>query len=105
VSQSNSVTVRILDKEYQVACPKDQQAALVTSARYLDRQMKAIRGTGKVVGGERIAVMAALNISYELLQSNQQDGAGQPAALDSEEVQQLNSKLDRALNDLRQLEI
>ena len=63
MKQPNTVTVKILDKEYQVACPEEQQAALVTSARYLDRQMRAIRDTGKVVGGERIAVMAALNIS------------------------------------------
>jgi cell division protein ZapA len=105
VSQNNSVTVRILDKEYQVACPEEQQAALVTSARYLDRQMRSIRDTGKVVGGERIAVMAALNISYELLQSNQQDATAQPVELFDEEVQHLNHKLDQALNELRQLQI
>lgn len=105
MSQNNSVTVRILDKEYQVACPEEQQAALVTSARYLDRQMRTIRDSGKVVGGERIAVMAALNISYELLQSNQQDATAQPAELVDEEVQHLNHKLDQALNELRQLQI
>ena len=101
----DSVTVRILEKEYQVACPEEQQAALVTSARYLDRQMRAIRDTGKVVGGERIAVMAALNISYELLQSSEQDGAGRSVAAAPEEVQQLNQKLEQALNNLRQLQI
>ncbi len=103
MSQSKSVTVTILEKEYQVACPEEQQAALITSARYLDQQMRAIRDTGKVVGGERIAVMAALNISYELLQANAQGETQQIAA--SEDVEQLNRKLDEALQDLRQLQI
>ncbi len=103
MSQNNSVTVTILGKEYQVACPEEQQAALITSARYLDQQMRAIRDTGKVVGGERIAVMAALNISYELLQANSAGEAQQGAA--AEEVAQLNRKMDEALHDLRQLQI
>ncbi len=103
MSQANSVTVTILGKEYQVACPEEQQAALITSARYLDQQMRSIRDTGKVVGGERIAVMAALNISYELLQANSADAAQQGAA--EQEVAQLNRKLDEALHDLRQLQI
>ncbi len=96
-----SVTVNILDKDYQVACPAEQQAGLLASARHLDQQMRAIRATGKVVGAERIAVMAALNISYELLQATGAAGAG----LSGEAVQQLSRKLDEALQDLRQLEI
>ena len=103
MNQSNSVTVTILGKEYQVACPEEQQAALITSARYLDQQMRSIRDTGKVVGGERIAVMAALNISYELLQANTQEDAQQGAM--AQDVAQLNRKLDEALHDLRQLQI
>jgi cell division protein ZapA len=104
VSQPHTVTVKILDKDYQVACPEDQEAQLVVSARYLDKQMRSIRDTGKVIGLERIAVMAALNISYELLQasehadSNETQPAGEP-------VNRLNRKLDDALYQLRQLEI
>ena len=59
MSQPNTVTVKILDKEYQVACPEDQEDNLATSAKYLDKQMRKIRETGKVIGVERIAVMAA----------------------------------------------
>ncbi|HBQ41790.1 MAG TPA: cell division protein ZapA, partial [Halieaceae bacterium] len=70
MSTVNTVSVHILDKEYQVACPEDQQAELIISARYLDKQMRAIRDTGKVIGLERIAVMAALNISHELLKAS-----------------------------------
>ena len=76
MSTPNTITVNILDKEYQVACPEEQQAELIVSAKYLDKQMRTIRDTGKVIGLERIAVMAALNISYELLQASEQDGEG-----------------------------
>ena len=60
VSPANTVTVKILDKDYQVACPEEQEAELVVSAKYLDKQMRGIRNSGKVIGLERIAVMAAL---------------------------------------------
>jgi cell division protein ZapA len=63
-----SVTVRLLDKEYQVACPEDEREALLESAELLNRKMKEIRDSGKVVGVDRIAVMAALNVCHEMLQ-------------------------------------
>jgi len=109
--------VSILDKEYQVACPPEQQAELLLSARHLDEQMRAIRATGKVVGLERIAVMAALNISHELLQMRNGVAAERPAAQaddreddafaagDGQGLASLNAKLDEALHQLRQLEI
>ncbi|HSC48280.1 MAG TPA: cell division protein ZapA [Gammaproteobacteria bacterium] len=62
------VTVRLLDKEYQVACPEDERAALLESAELLNRKMREIRDSGKLVGLDRIAVMAALNLSHEMLQ-------------------------------------
>ena len=102
MSQANTVSVTILDKEYQVACPEEQEADLATSAKYLDKQMRKIRDTGKVIGVERIAVMAALNISYELLQAAGGGEAGKPPA---DAVQRLQRKLDEALYDLRQMEI
>ena len=67
------VSVRILDKEYQVACPADERTALLDSAEILDTKMREIRDSGKVVGLERIAVMAALNMANELLQANVKD--------------------------------
>jgi cell division protein ZapA len=87
-----------------VACPEDQEADLIVSAKYLDKQMRDIRDTGKVIGLERIAVMAALNISYELLQASEQPGTNNPPP-EAESVGRLNRKLDDALYQLRQLEI
>ena len=104
MNQPNTVTVKILEKEYQVACPEEQEADLIVSAKYLDKQMRDIRDTGKVIGLERIAVMAALNISYELLRSSEHPAAdGAPP--EGESVGRLNRKLDDALYQLRQLEI
>ena len=102
MSMPHTVTVKILDKDYQVACPEEQEAQLITSAKYLDKQMRGIRDTGKVIGLERIAVMAALNIGYELLQAPEESSAGQ---VNSDGLKRLSGKLDDALHDLRQLEI
>ena len=102
MSPPHTVTVRILDKDYQVACPKEQEAQLVMSAKYLDKQMRGIRDSGKVIGLERIAVMAALNIGYELLQATDGPDAAQPS---DDSVKRINRKLDAALHDLRQFEI
>lgn len=100
--QSSTVTVKILEKEYQVACPVEQENDLATSARYLDKQMRKIRQSGKVIGVERIAVMAALNICYELLQASQGGSAGNSG---DDGMARLNRKLDEALYDLRQMDI
>lgn len=105
MSQPHTVTVKILDKDYQVACPEEQEMALISSAKYLDKQMRSIRETGKVIGLERIAVMAALNISYELLQGAESGEARGGDAPEPGAVESLNRKLDDALYQLRQLEI
>lgn len=103
---NETVIVKLLDKEYQVACPPGQQEALQQSARYLDQQMRNIRSKGKVIGLERIAVMAALNISNELLlQNNGEAPTDDAAPLKSNSLKSLNDKLDEALHRFRQLEI
>lgn len=69
------VPVRILDKEYAIACPADEREGLLESARILNDKMRDIRSSGKVIGSDRIAVLAALNITHELLQQRHQ-GSG-----------------------------
>lgn len=101
-SSPETLTVRILEKEYQVACPKEQQAELIVSASYLDKQMRSIRQSGKVVGLERIAIMAALNISHELLQASE---SGEEQGESDDRFKHLSLKIDNALHQLRQLEI
>lgn len=62
------VVVEILGKEYRIACGENERDALLASARYLDEKMSDVKTGGKIVGSERVAVMAALNIAHELLQ-------------------------------------
>jgi len=64
---SKGIDINILGREFRVACPEDEQESLLSAATYLDRKMREIRDQGKVIGVERIAVMAALNMAYELL--------------------------------------
>lgn len=89
---TEKIFVKILDKEYQVACPTEEKGALIKSAEELDRRMRAIKGSGSIIGLERIAVMAALNLSHDLLKS---EGAINPAT--EEDLQRMNSKVDALL--------
>jgi cell division protein ZapA len=97
------VTIRILDKEYQIACSEEERHSLLDSARYLDERMKEIRSTGKVVGSERVAVMAALNITHDLLQSRLK--AKNNVAVDSAKIKNLQEKVETALTRCKQLEL
>jgi len=61
------VDVNIMGREFKVSCSEDEREGLITSVNYLDKKMREIRDTGKVIGVERIAIMAALNLAHELL--------------------------------------
>ncbi len=69
------VSVRILEKEYQVSCPASERTDLLDSAEALNDRMREIRDSGKIVGLDRIAVMAALNMANELLHAQSRDKA------------------------------
>jgi cell division protein ZapA len=72
-SDPTRVSVKILEKEYHVTCPPEERPALLDSAEYLNRKMREIRDSGKVIGLDRIAVMAALNIVNDLLKVRDHD--------------------------------
>jgi cell division protein ZapA len=93
------VTVSILGKEFVVACPEGEREALNRAARYLDQQMRKIQEGGKVLGIERCAVMAALNLSNELL-ALQQQSAGPDTA---ERLERITGKIDAALREAQDL--
>ncbi len=61
------ITIRILEKEYQVSCPAEEKTNLLASVELLNKKMREIRDSGKVIGLDRIAIMAALNLANELL--------------------------------------
>jgi cell division protein ZapA len=97
------VSVRILDKEYFVACPAAERADLIDSAAYLNGKMREVRDTGKVVGADRIAVIAALNMANELvkLRGREQHLAGDVGV----RLKGLRERVEGALEKGRQLEL
>ncbi|MBF8781593.1 cell division protein ZapA [Pseudomonas fulva] len=98
MSSSNSVTVQILDKDYSIICPPEERNNLVSAARYLDAKMREIRSSGKVIGADRIAVMAALNITHDLLHRQERPDAP-PSGTSREQVRDLLERVDQALSD------
>jgi cell division protein ZapA len=103
MSEATTVSVKILDKEYQVSCQKEEVEALSASARYLDQQMRQIREAGKVFGLDRIAVMAALNLTNELLQHRQALNGFQSEA--NGRARQLTDRIMVALAEHKQLKL
>jgi len=76
--EKGAITINILGREFRVGCPEGEEKQLLASVEYLNRKLKEVRDTGKVVGNERIAIMAALNIAHETM-SNPGKGADNPA--------------------------
>jgi cell division protein ZapA len=102
-SEVARVGVRILDKEYFIACPYDERTDLMDSAAYLHGKMKEIRDSGKVVGLDRIAVMAALNLANEVVKLR-----GREQRLDGDvgvRLKGLRERVEAALEKGQQLEL
>lgn len=97
------VSVRILEKEYQVACLPEERSELLDSAEYLNGKMREIRDAGNIVGLDRIAVMAALNLAHELLKIR---GRGEVVNADvGQKIRQLRERVETALTRGQQLEM
>lgn len=73
MSNAKSIDVNIMGREFTVACSDEERAGLLEAVNYLDKKMHDIRDTGKVIGIDRIAIMAALNLSHELLHTKTGD--------------------------------
>lgn len=102
-SSAKTVQIKILDKDYGVACGPDEEAELQESARLLDERMRDIRRTGKIVGTERIAVMAALNIAHELVKA--QTEIKQNQQITERHLSRINEKIEQALANARQMDL
>jgi cell division protein ZapA len=88
-----AVNIKIFDKEYKIACLPHEKESLLASARYLDQKMSEVKRSHKIIGADRIAVMAALNIASEYLQSEN------PQTLSKIKV--MAEKVESALNKLK----
>jgi len=95
LSNIKGISVRVLSKEYHVNCPEGAERDLREAAIFLDSKMREIRNSGRVIGIERIAIMAALNIAHELLsQNSQKEEHNQDLSL---QLERLQTKIDEAL--------
>jgi cell division protein ZapA len=97
------VSVRILEKEYQVACLPEERSELLDSAEYLNARMREIRDAGNIIGLDRIAVMAALNLAHELLKMRKRSESVDADV--GQKVRQLRERVEGALNRGQQLEL
>ena len=97
------VSVRILDKEYQVACPASERTDLLDSAEVLNAKMLEIRDSGRVVGLDRIAVMAALNMANDLLHAQARDRLVEGDL--SERLKTISDRVDSILGGSQQLDL
>ena len=100
MSEKGALTISLLGREFRVACPEGEERQLLAAADYLNRKLKEVRDTGKVVGNERIAIMAALNIAHECM-SKQPNAASGGASLETASIRRrivaLQETLDSAL--------
>jgi len=100
---SSPVSVSILGKEYQIACPEEEKPALISSAQLLHSNMEQIQSSGKIIGLDRIAVMAALNLAQELI--NLQDHEGHDLDDINKSILLMKEKVNAFLEQDRQLEL
>ncbi|MCU7905525.1 MAG: cell division protein ZapA [Candidatus Thiodiazotropha sp. (ex Epidulcina cf. delphinae)] len=97
------VTVYILDKEYRISCLPEERESLLQAAAYVDGQMREIRQNGRIIGTERVAVMAALNMANDLLLNLQTEEDGVQNI--NRRIKSLQEKIEIALNTTNQLEL
>jgi len=101
MNNAQTVTVSILDKDYQVSCKPEEVAALQRSARYVDQKMREIKSGSAILGLDRIAVMAALNIANDYINENQK--SENVIISQADEITNLTGKLDQALVRLKSI--
>lgn len=103
MSEKNSINIKIMGRDYQIACGPDEEDALRLSATYLNKQMEKIKKHGTTLSFEKVVVMTALNISHELLQNTQQADDSENGA--QQFLNHLEKKIESALQSSRQFEI
>lgn len=99
-SKAKTLDVTIMGRNYKVACTDEERESLLAAVSYLDGKMNEIKEAGRVASAERIAVMAALNMSHELLSARHGDGAAAAFDIDSAKRKMLSmqSMLDEVLD-------
>jgi len=94
IRDKGAVNISVLGREFRVGCPEGEERQLQAAVDHLNRKIKEIQDTRKVVGNERIAIMAALNIAHESMSKN---GAGSGASLEASAIRRRISALQETL--------
>lgn len=100
-AESKGLQINIMGRDFRVACPDEDQEGLLEAVEYLNKKMQEIKGSGKVIGLERIAIMAALNIAHELLSTKV--GGGFDIAEIKRRMNGMETVLDRAISEQNEL--
>lgn len=100
---STQVNAKIQDKEYIIACPEQERDKLLQSVEYLNMKIEEIKSSGNIIGAERVAVMAALNIATELLEHQSENS--QYSREVGSTLQRLTDKINTALAHGNQIDI
>ena len=97
MSKAEPLTINIMSKEYRVACPVNEMESLKASAQFLNNKLDEIKAQGSVIGTERIAIMAALNMSHDILngQTLQQEHNNLNARIDD-----LSSRIEETMRNI-----
>jgi len=98
VNNQESLVIKILEKEYRVACPAEEKESLIASANMLNKKLNEIKQKGSVIGTERIAVMAALNMSHELLNGH---ALVEEHAELNDRISSLSEKIDNTMRNIK----
>ena len=100
-AEPKGLQINIMGRDFRVACPEEDQKGLLEAVEYLNRKMQEIKGGGKVIGLERIAIMAALNIAHEFLSTKV--GGGFDIAEIKRRMIDMETVLDQAISDQNEL--
>ena len=98
MDNQDSLTIKVLEKEYRVACPPEEKEGLIASATILNEKLMQIKNKGSVISTERIAVMAALNMSHEIL--NGKELVGEHADL-NDRIDSLSERIDNTMREIK----
>lgn len=91
-----TVNVKLLDREFLVGCAPDEREGLLAAAAYLDSKMREVKGASRTVGYDRVAVLAALSLTHEMLQMRR--GSEEQSKLLGDGIGVLRRKLEGALD-------
>lgn len=99
MSKTEALTITIMGKEYRIACPEEEKANLLASADLLNSKLDEIKQQGSVIGTERIAIMAALNMSHDILHN-------QSLSIENENLsQRIDALSDRISDSMRDFQL